>query len=283
MKMLKHGKVILYAAVLILVSSAILIVSIYFKFRAEESKTIVGPTENIVAVSAAPAESSSATPDAQYISKEEAVGIFVETAGKVFNKPADTASLSVTFNKNRYAIWAVSDANYSAYIDALSGDVIVFSLTSMFNGIGEYSGNRITLEAYQYIDFDDFFYSTDSIYIITATDIINASLANGRKIDHIEITGVKFIWDEGAELALDTTGTLAVICDVFMETGNSYSLTLWGADQLEPIELCYYQTQDGCRLGYYYEKGEDALGYSDEWQTAPGITQGISVQDTFPY
>ena len=62
-----------------------------------------------------------------------------------------------------------------------------------------------------------------------------------------------------------------------METGLSYTLTLWGGtDALEVCVFYSHPTWDACQWGYYYEEDASHSIPSEriEFEEAEGITEG---------
>ena len=122
------------------------------------------------------------------------------TISGVFGKTADTGTLTATFSDDyAHANWGVENDTFSCYIDAISGDVITCDVITWGENPATYSGESITLGEFDsdpyYLDLRD---DPENIYIQTATDIVNASLADGRGIDHVEIDGMQFYWDENS-------------------------------------------------------------------------------------
>lgn len=253
MKKLKHGKVLLCAASVILVCVVALVVSIHVAFGAEESRV---SAEEILPTPVAGGEGTGATPDvgAQYISGEEAIAAFAGAASKLFDQTVDVSTPTVTFDgEGSHAKWIVKSDTFISYVDALSGEVFYCQRTS------GYAGDRITLGEYYSIsdslrspsgdDPPDMSNSPDSIYIKAALEFANDRLADGRAVDNAIINAGQFIWEASA-----ATGTIEVDVDVLMASGRSYRLVFWGTDQ--PVLAGYYSfpTQDACRWGYFYEE-----------------------------
>ena len=118
--------------------------------------------------------------------------------------------------------WIVSGAGCTAYVDAISGDVVHFEDNN------EYSKRGTTLGRFHMMSYDSF-NDPDTIYLKTAMDIVKAGLAEGRSIDHAEIDGVQFAWDDSTQgQDPDATGTILVDCHIYMESGLSYTISLWG-------------------------------------------------------
>ena len=301
MQEIKHKKVLLYAAAIIMACTAVLIVSVQIAFGAEETKVVAEPSESVVTATVSEAadeplptetpvataaaetvvESQAAEPGAQYITEESAVNIFTQTLVNVFEKTADDTDITASFDSQGHTTWAVKDDTFSCYIEAISGDVICCMNTGSEN---EYSGESITLGEFDSDSFcSDIYDDPDNIYIQTATNIVNNSLANGRRIDHVEIDGIQFCWDDNSR-GFDpaATGTAMVDCHVYMETGLSYTLSLWGGtDALEVSVFYSHPTWNACQWGYYFE--EDAPSFDSaasesatpesavEWSTAAGV------------
>ena len=293
MKKLKHGKVILYAAAIILVCAGALIISINVAFGAEENKVIAdAAADDETALSPTSTVSSGITVPAQFITEAEAIDAFMNIAKNVCGLdiiPNEVGALFIEkrdLTDNKGAIigiqhdeWAVEGRACTCYIDALSGDVIFFENNNEYSKEGTTVGEWD--EAVLSGSYGGYYEDPNNIYIQTAKNIVNASLADGRSIDHVQIDGVQFAWDDNnAGFESDATGTLLVDCHVYMETGVSYTISLWGdTDNLQVYWFYSHPTWDACKWMYYYEEDAHVLpSEADEWQTAPGITEGGYIE-----
>lgn len=285
MKNLKHGKVILLAAAIILACAGALVAAILIVFNAEENRVAAEQPEGIAAVSAIPdtlkavdAENGfyivpgpdvivPAEEDVKYITEEEAIAIFTELMDNLFEITVDTQSVNVTLDiLPPGASWNVTLDGYLCCIDAISGDVMYCD-----SGTKTYSGKWLPLGQLE----KDPYYQTlgdnpDNIYIQTVREIVNSHLAGGRSIDHIEIHGVQFIFLNEDSLDINTPAMAAVEvdCGVYMDTGLSYTIGLWGNESdLQIYRFYSHQSWDACKWGYYYE--EYVENYLEEFPEGP--------------
>ncbi len=273
MKNLKHGKVILLAAAIILACAGMLVTVLLIVFDAMGSKVVAEQQENTAAVSALPETQKSAVvaknniidqsgdaatalaePDAQYISEEDAIAIFTELMDNLFEITVDTQSVNVTLDiLPPGATWIVTFDGYLCCIDAISGDVITCdSDTKTYSGKWLPFGQLEKDPYYQTLEDNP-----DNVYIQTVREIVNSHLADGRSIDHIEIHGVQFIFlnEDSLDINTPAMAAVAVDCGVYMDTGLSYTIGVWGNESdLQIYRFFSHQSWDACKYGYYYEE-----------------------------
>lgn len=171
--------------------------------------------------------------------------------------------------------WYVTSRDTECTIDAISGDVLMFSV----NYDKKYTGKKITLGDFEADPFSNYIRDNpNNAYSKLAAGIVNSKLANGRIIDEIMIDGIQFVWDKDSDgFDPKAKGTIQVDAKVLMPSGRSYCLSFWGTKQLELRIFTSHPTKDACLWGYFYE--EQAGEYSptpssSSWETAPGITPG---------
>jgi len=265
MKKLKQGKVLLFAAGIILACTAALVISIHVAFGAEDSKVAVDGLPTPVAGGTG----TGATPEvgAQYITEEEAKTEFNWVATNLFDQTVDDAALTAEFDGNGvHAQWIVKSNALSCTIDALSSEVLSCEC------ISGYAGDRINQSEYHNRVHDsltfttgdcaaDMYNSPDNVYIKAALAVANESLTDGRTVETIKISGGVFMWDSST-----ATASVEADVDILMTTGRSYRLVFWGADQIVLAAYYSYPNQEACDLGYFYEE-EVPDSFNDKWQT----------------
>lgn len=308
-------KTVFFAGLILVLSVGVLFASLKIAQGAEE-KTVVSNSSTYSNVKLGlltrPSQSPQVTgeaiitgePGPGCISGEQAVGIFTDTATKLFGISVNKSALTVQFRSDKntldnkeyvHQVWDIEGQDCICGIDAMTGTVITFTYSAAYTGtkitIGDFdsgkAGNITAPTGYGPVDINN---SPDDIYINAAKKLVNEYLAGGRKIDNIEIDGVQFVWDNNSDgFKPDAPGTIQVDCHVYMETGMCYIMSFWGTEQLELREFDSAPTKQACEAGFYWP--EDAA-YSppygwkgpwpepssssvpSAWETAPGLTNG---------
>ncbi len=288
-----RSRIILIAAAILIVCVAVFVVSTQIAMGAEENKTV--SQESTYAAGSAPQVSGEAVinndPGSGFITGEQAVDAYIWTATEIFGVSVDKSALSVRFESepNMEGIvhneWYINSQEYSCGVDAETGTVIYFESLSR-----TYPGSSITLGEFN-TEFDSSIRGNpNNIYITAARDIVTSKLAQGRKIDYIDIDGIGFVWDdEDGGFGPDETGTIGVDCHVYMETGMCYTLTYWGTDEIALNRFFSNPTKQACEAGFYFlDQADDNPPYGwkgpwpgapEDWQAAPGITEGTHTPE----
>lgn len=246
MKKLKLGRFKVIAIVLVvtcvLLSSAAVALAGTAAPNAAVSETVVGP---------------------EFITEDEAKESYIWVATEIFGMKADKSKLTAQFNGateyNSHESWSVTGPDGECFIDAVSGEVLMFSLPYD----KKYTGKKITMEEYN----TDPAYGTDlwedpnNAYSKMATELVNAKLANGRAIDEIMIGATQFAWTNDKDgLEPSAKGTIQVDVYVLMESGRCYVFSIWGTKEIELNIFYSYPTKDACLNGYFYEDQAEDYG-----------------------
>lgn len=206
-----------------------------------------------------PEVTAACTHGTDFITQHQAKDAYTWVAKNIFGMKVHRNKLTAEFygvtEYNPHAWWIVTSPDAQCSIDAVSGDVLMFSVSSE-----KYKGKKITLG-----EFDDPKYSTgiyenpNNAYAKAAAKIVNAKLAGGRVIDEVMIDGIQFVWDNNEDgFDPDAKGTIQVDAKVLMPSGRSYCLSFWGTNKLELKIFSSHPSKDACLWGYFYpEDGED--------------------------
>jgi hypothetical protein len=156
--------------------------------------------------------------------------------------------------------WQVACSDFFCKIDALTGEVLIFSIDDS----KKYTGDKITLgeyntePAYNYKAYED----VNNPYSKKAADIVTSKLAKGRAIDEAVVSASQFAGDNNGGSGSNEKGTTQVDVCVLMKTGRCYTLSFSGTKQLELRIYKSYPTKDACLNDYFYE--EEASDFPPE-------------------
>jgi hypothetical protein len=226
------------------------------------------------------------------ISEDEAVKACTWVANELYGLDVDKSKLIINYEPKEdvkdengnyvyttHENWLIRNSDFFCSIDAASGIVATFELEGNdYPGVsiteGEFSSNSTGIVKDYIVDLHN---SPDDIYVKAAYDLVSNHLANGRNIENIMIDGIQFVWKKDSnDCNPDAEGTILVDCHVYMEAGESYTLSFWGIGEVALNRFYSHPTQHACMWGYFYE--EEAADYPPEgnsagaWQNAPGVT-----------
>jgi hypothetical protein len=159
-----------------------------------------------------------------------------------------------------------NDATFTGYIDSVTGVVTQILKKKTTSGQAENDGDASKDDARSLMET-----AGDDVRLTdTAKNLINSRFANGRTIENVMVDGI--------QVAFPAADYVLADCVIGMSKGDCY-LVRMAYPSCEVVMFEVYPIGWEGYWGYIY--AADHAGQQD-WQTAPGVTEGPAVETPRP-